>query len=334
MQEQPKRAAFTLVELLVVIAIIGILVSLLLPAVQSAREAARRTQCQNNLRQIALAGLNHEMSLGILPAGGWGWSWVGDPDKGLGEDQPGSIFFSLLPFLEEQNVFDAAKGLSGDPRDPNSPLGKARKLLVEKVVPGYNCPSRRGSQAYPYRDVGFVNAPKPDFALKGDYAANMGTGSNSKGWGPRSLDPAAIAAYAWPTPEELEFANGITYQATGIKLVEAIDGTSKTYFFGEKAILLNNLNSFIDDGGDDQLQYTGFTNDNGRIVGSGRSPNINPLPPLLDATDTVCTNCFGSSHPGGVQMAFLDGSVHSISFSVEPMVHVYQGIRNDEQPIN
>src|SRR5688572_33416272 len=100
------RGAFTLVELLVVIAIIGILVALLLPAIQAAREAARRAQCTNQVKQIALAWHLHHDVHKFLPSAGWGFNWMGDPDRGFGESQPGSWAYSCLPFMEEQQVHE------------------------------------------------------------------------------------------------------------------------------------------------------------------------------------------------------------------------------------
>src|SRR5947199_3572395 len=97
------RWGFTLIELLVVIAIIAILIGLLLPAVQKVREAAARTQCQNNLKQLGLGMHNCHDTNGYFPSSGWGWLWVGDPDRGQGRKQPGGWTVKVLPFVEQAN---------------------------------------------------------------------------------------------------------------------------------------------------------------------------------------------------------------------------------------
>ena len=124
-----RRGAFTLVELLVVIAIIGILVALLLPAIQAAAgEAARRGQCKNNLKQLALACLQHHDTFKTFPASGWGWHWTGDPNLGYGREQPGSWTYHILPFIEETALHDRpSDGIAKDvtlPRWLGQPFSK------------------------------------------------------------------------------------------------------------------------------------------------------------------------------------------------------------------
>ncbi len=104
------RGGFTLVELLVVIAIIGVLVSLLLPAVQNAREAGRRTQCMNNLKNLGLAAQQHLEKLRRFPSGGWGPQWIGDPDRGNSIKQPGGWVYNLLPYMEQDALHDYGQG--------------------------------------------------------------------------------------------------------------------------------------------------------------------------------------------------------------------------------
>ena len=101
-----RNRKFTLVEVLVVILIITILIGLLLPAVQMAREASRRSQCQNNLKQIGVAMQLHENALMELPSGGWGAHWVGDPDRGSGAKQPGGWVYQILPYMDFQALYD------------------------------------------------------------------------------------------------------------------------------------------------------------------------------------------------------------------------------------
>ncbi len=111
--ESPRRFGFTLVELLVVIALIGALVALLMPALQLAREAARRAECQNNLRMLTHGALQHENAHQFLPTGGWWGAWVGDPDLGVGSTQPGAWIYCLMPYVEQTAVAQLARERPG-----------------------------------------------------------------------------------------------------------------------------------------------------------------------------------------------------------------------------
>ena len=139
MKRTLEAFGFTLVELLVVITIIGILIALLLPAVQAAREAARRAQCSNNLKQMALACLQHEEVNKFLPSGGWGWTWAGDPDRGFGKKQPGGWHFSILPYMGLENLHDMSLGQNY----------AAAVHAAEQPVSTFICPTRRQAVAYP-----------------------------------------------------------------------------------------------------------------------------------------------------------------------------------------
>src|SRR5438067_6934940 len=167
-----RRLAFTLVELLVVIAIIGVLVALLLPAVQMARESARRTQCKNNLKQIGLAVMSHHDQLKFLPTGGWEWfeppTYVsGTP--ATGENQRASWAFQILPYMEAQNVWNGGSG-STDVERALVAVGTANSTFF--------CRSRRGPQTITYSDPLYLGGLSVKHALC-DYAAsnNKDTGA-------------------------------------------------------------------------------------------------------------------------------------------------------------
>ncbi len=147
MRSSKSLRGFTLVELLVVIAIIGILISLLLPAVQAAREAARRAQCVNNLKQLALACLNHESSVKVLPTGGWTPINVGHPDAGFGLTQPGGWLFNILPYLEQSTLYKLQQGKTIGTVGVN--LEAAALSMVTTPLAAMYCPSRRPVQTYP-----------------------------------------------------------------------------------------------------------------------------------------------------------------------------------------
>ena len=173
------RFGFTLVELLVVIAIIGILVALLLPAVQAAREAARRMQCSNNLKQMGLAFHNHHDAHKAFATGGWGWRWVGDPDRGFKEGQPGGWTYNILPYMELDNLH--ALGRDGDPATLTAQQKADAKKATTIPVAEYICPSRRNVRAYPHpmagpSDLPTLNADGDTMTdvNRTDYGANAG----------------------------------------------------------------------------------------------------------------------------------------------------------------
>ena len=114
---------FTLVELLVVITILGVLMGLLLPAVNSVRESMRRAQCKNNLKQIGDAAQQHLAVQGHFPSSGWGYLWIGDPDHGFGARQPGGWIYNLLPYLGLDMIHDMGKGASDQRQIQHLPSG-------------------------------------------------------------------------------------------------------------------------------------------------------------------------------------------------------------------
>ena len=147
MSSSRSNRGFTLVELLVVIAIIGILISLLLPAVQAAREAARRAQCVNNLKQLALGCLNRESATKAFPAGGWVCCTFGHPDAGVGITQPGGWLFNILPYIEESTLYKKQQGLTG------TALQAAAISVAQTPLNYMYCPSRRPVQTYPQSPI-------------------------------------------------------------------------------------------------------------------------------------------------------------------------------------
>jgi type II secretory pathway pseudopilin PulG len=157
--------------LLVVIAIIGILIALLLPAIQAAREAARRMSCANNLKQLGTAVHSHMDSQKHLPSSGWGWSWEGDADRGFGKGQPGSWIYNLLPFLELKSLHNMGKGGNETAKRAANAQRKQMPLSVDI------CPSRRSVRLFPatyWSNDGYYSDQVSAWAAT-DYCANAGT---------------------------------------------------------------------------------------------------------------------------------------------------------------
>jgi prepilin-type N-terminal cleavage/methylation domain-containing protein/prepilin-type processing-associated H-X9-DG protein len=312
-----RTAGFTLVELLVVIAIIGTLVALLLPAIQAAREAARRTQCQSQLKQIGLAWQNHHDAQKYFPSGGWGWPWTGDPDRGFGSSQTGGWLYSILPYMEENAVHDMGKGLTAAAKKPI--LSQA---MLKPIVPFY-CPSRRAADLYPYAGhatpVNFNPVPK---AAKSDYAANCGDGDINENHGPDSL--AAAKGFSW-----VEYIprlySGVCFGRSTINMKQITDGTSKTYMAGEKHVNARWYETG-QDSADNEQTFAGFDNDTLRVTGLAHSP-IHDSVDLFNDPFSDKAKRFGSAHSEVFNMVFCDGSVHAISYEISNETHRRLGTR-------
>jgi prepilin-type N-terminal cleavage/methylation domain-containing protein/prepilin-type processing-associated H-X9-DG protein len=346
-----RSAGFTLVELLVVIAIIGILVALLLPAVQAAREAARRNQCKNNLKQIGLGCLNHLDTLKYFPSGGWGYNWLPDPNRGSGEDQPGSWIFNILPFIEETSIHDL---------DKTPPLITSRALTAQAIqrlqtpLATFTCPSRRRAGIFPgffasdtYMQTG-MTALAPKGLAKSDYAASSGDSVNVSGdnfYKPASY--AAINPASWQrtdvcrtvgnflVDQYVSFCQtGIMFYRSETKVAQVIDGTSKTYLVGEKWMHSNGYDGVADqyaagfDFGDNNGMYAGYESDNHRAAWDNSTTSTigredsQPLKDYAGAASSVpAIRPFGSAHSGAFNMVFCDGSVHSISYDIDPLAN-------------
>ena len=319
------RQAFTLVELLVVIAIIGILVSLLLPAVQSAREAARRIQCSNQLKQLGLACHMHVDAHGFLPSGGWGWAWVGDPDQGVGRGQPGGWAYSLMPYIELQTTYSIGAGLSSEQKKVQN------AKFFNAVIPGFNCPSRRGTELYPCSAT-FYNAQHNGLATKLDYAACAGDHAYSGSErGPLTIE--AAAEHQWRHSGHLGVGivhNGSIFQRSEIALADLIDGTSKTYLIGEKLMNPDRVRAGSDSN-DDQINITGFDQDTHCFVALGDTV---VWVPRRDTPGMMRAGTFGGPHVSGCLFVFGDGSVRPVSYSIDEFTHHRLGVRDDEEIID
>lgn len=317
-----SRRGFTLVELLVVITIIGILISLLLPAVQSAREAARRATCLNNLKQMGLGCLEHLEAQGHLPTGGWGWGWCGDPDRGFTKRQPSGWAYNILPYVEQQGLHDLG---ANDNR-----AERAQRLATPVSV--FHCPTRRAAVAYPYpHGSNYVNSDRPSVIGRCDYAACAGDGPTAVNpRGPDSLsdgDNWTDDEWNANTYGTADDANGVIFRRSEVKMGHVHDGASNTYLLGER---------YLDP--DRYSDGTGCDNDQGWDLGydydTNRWTSLNDYPAQDRPGWGGCQTRFGSAHAAGFHMVFCDGSVHKMSYSIDHEIHRRLGNRKDRMAID
>ncbi len=343
-----KHKAFTLVELLVVIAIIGILVGLLLPAVQAAREAARRMQCSNHMRQIGLGFLNHESAFKFLPKG----PYDGDPslpgmvyNEPIGAYESGttccnaahpngwSHWFKILPYIEGTNVWNLANFSlppihSGRPANYNGEDDVARSLISI-----YYCPSRRSPTGYGSGLFG-----------RCDYAGCAGfyQGEMHENWGDIPPPPIGLSPRRNErTPENFGTVptrqGYIVWPAQGAKrrLADVTDGTSNSIMASEKC--LPRSRQGLDGGDNERWNNAGWDECVVRwhfppksdfdksiiIVGQPGQPTAN-----------TWRRYFGSSHPSGLNALYGDGAVRFSPFTVDAVSWMRQCVIDDGEIAN
>jgi prepilin-type N-terminal cleavage/methylation domain-containing protein/prepilin-type processing-associated H-X9-DG protein len=333
------RSAFTLIELLVVMAIIAVLIGLLLPAVQKVREAAYRTECKNNMKQLALAAHNHEGTIGYLPTGGRYGSQPQVPFNNnlssryykadaimapivppntpiTGKYQQWNWAYQLLPYLEQDALWQYGQN--------NGNSVNVDVQVLASPVKFFACGSRRVASAKP---IGTSTV----FLM--DYAMNGGCGYDSQ----NNIIFNGLAAPQTVTGSSSAPVIGVQ----PIKLGNIPDGASNTLLFGEKYVPVNvdSLGS-AGDAGDQLGAFWYFNHD------SVRYGNIPPVQDSLSPTATFVrpvgaqptainsTLPFGSSHPGAMNVAFADGSVRGVRYSVDAFTFQNICTRNGKEVVN
>ena len=304
-----RRRAFTLIELLVVIAIIAVLIALLLPAVQQAREAARRTQCRNNLKQIGLALHNYESAFQVLPPGYV--SGVGVPDPESGDSGPGWGWLAiLLPYVEQANLQQSLKWDLPCWHVDNS-------IAVKTTIPAFLCPTAIN----PGTTVGItdinLNVLNGIYFGRANYVHNVG-------WND-----------VWSTPATNDYTdlnkgcNGVMFRNSSVRFRDVSDGMSNTVFVGERTPYLADAvwagvvpgakhysyNEFASSG----TGGTGINYDNaGSYVGAHSGPSIYESPQVIHPPNSPLghTDQMYSQHTGGAHVLLGDGSVRFVSESI------------------
>ncbi|ADG70042.1 protein of unknown function DUF1559 [Planctopirus limnophila DSM 3776] len=299
-----RRSGFTLIELLVVIAIIAVLIALLLPAVQQAREAARRTQCKNNLKQIGLALHNYHDVYQALPSGsivllnaagtaynGHGWTWHA----------------SLLPFIDQAPMYNEVQGVNGMGTEGGG-VGDSKQDLVGKApLTVFWCPSQP--------DV-TLGVQKNGYAPS-NYNANMGTLIGNDG------DDCLSGGRTFATMTQAGGCmncDGIFFISSSIRFRDVTDGLSNTIFISE----------VVDSGGDaDRLGGGGSDRKHGFSGGADSNPPTEMSEYLIAAEGNDPINSYteeaaGSYHTGGAHFLMGDGSVRFLSENMH--MPTYQAI--------
>jgi hypothetical protein len=326
--------AFTLVDLLIVAGIVGLLLQCGIPALDYARESSREKQCVLHLSQLAAALQMHHDIHEHYPTSGWGWQWVGHPERGYGDAQPGGWAYNVLPHIGFEHVRELGTGLPEGSRQLQLAILSANATPISI----FNCPSRRSPGNFPMVVGGFVD--KPGFSpllpkecregsgidcrvTRSDYAINSGNINPGTEPGPNALLQSDSWNWEYSGPNGKR-QNGISHQRSHISRNWLTDGVSKVYCVGEKYVPAANYENgrYLND---DLSTYVGHDGDMNRYTGDvqGRTRK------LTSDNEAPENQQFGSAHSAGFYMAFCDGSVHLTSYETDPEIHRALGGRDD-----
>lgn len=313
-----RRHGFTLVELLVVITIIGILVTMLLPAVQAAREAARKNSCLNNLKQLTLACMQHESARHCYPTGGWSGAWSGDPDRN-GQKQPGGWTYNVLPYMDQQPLHDKGINLVSSPTQKQIFLSQAMQF----PLPIFYCPTRRAPMVYPLSASTCNSQSGTPAAARTDYAANAGTQINIV-WAncPATGNPsfADVPGYQFP---DMSLNDGVIFTLSMVTQTDVRDGTANTMMLSEKYLNPDNYTNGVDPG-DSSPIFAGFSASFERYANNG------PLEDRRHLSDSIS---FGSCHVDGLNICTCDGSGHWTNYACDTPTFRLLCCRNDGETL-
>ena len=295
------RHGFTLVELLVVIAIIGVLVALLLPAVQAAREAARRTQCSNNLKQLGLAAQNFHDTYQYLPSSRIWDHWA-------------TWAVQIMPFMEQRPLYDQW--------NIQDQYYNQTQQVRETNVKGLFCPSRRPpGKPSSQGDVPDNSTPSSSHfsGALSDYAGCSGDFNYTSWYEGVNANGACF------TGEVIEQSGTLIKRWRGrVNFAKIEDGTSSTFLVGEKHVVQSRFTIAVGDGsiynGDHEWNFA-------RVAGPGYP--LAPNPKYTTAMNTI----FGSYHPGMCQFVLVDGAVRMIRNDVSTTVLQRLAVRNDGEVV-
>ena len=311
------QRGFTLVELLVVIAIIGILIALLLPAVQSAREAARRMQCANKLKQIGLALHNYASTHGVFPPGGVTntvtCSGATSPMVGnTSTDAFAPWTVMILPYLEQQTRYDTYK-LNGTFSPTHSYTGTANFAVQFQPNPAFECPSD------PRNGRGESNT---------NYYACQGGG-----------DASQAACHAGCCPCRMVFSNGMFYNNSSTRFADLRDGSSNVLMVGETRYMEMKHEREDETDANQRENYVGWDSairptENGTLsIQFGLVATHLPMNAAANANWCDANNATSSYHPGGCHFLMGDASVHFANENMDAETYQTLGIIADGKPL-